>query len=175
MKRKEDDLQKEINKLKASTNNNCTEAEIDQLKQRVDRTRKITEGDLAIVLKDMDVPFKPSEVRDMIWVSLKQEVDEDLDKCISEQEFFRMYKRCVSDKEWQEPRKLFNLVQFLMYDNNFKGWVGEEETFQLIYIREGRSVLDQQIDAIFGLDYIEQEMISKMKKEKLPVGIILKE
>lgn len=81
---------------------------------------------------------------------ITKEVDEDLDKCISEQEFFRMYKRCVSDKEWQEPRKLFNLVQFLMYDNNFKGWVGEEETFQLIYIREGRSVLDQQIDAIFG-------------------------
>jgi len=68
MKKKEDDLQKEINKLKASTNNNCTEAEIEQLKLRVDRTRKITEGDLAIVLKDMDVPFKPSEVRDMIWV-----------------------------------------------------------------------------------------------------------
>lgn len=61
-----------------------------------------------------------------------------------------MYKRCVSDDLWQEPRKLFNLVQFLMYDNGFKGKVGEEETFQLIYIRYGRNVLDQQIDAIFG-------------------------
>ena len=68
MKKKKENLEKETYKLKTSTNNNCTETEIEQMKQRVDRTRKITEGDLAIVLKEMDVLFKPSEIRDMIWV-----------------------------------------------------------------------------------------------------------
>ena len=39
-----------------------------------------------------------------------------------------MYKRCISDKTGLEPRKLFNLVQFLMYDKNFYGKVTVEDT-----------------------------------------------
>ena len=38
----------------------------------------------------------------MIWVSpllfsLRQEVDDDLDKLVSKAEFEKMYKRCISD------------------------------------------------------------------------------
>ncbi len=73
-----------------------------------------------------------------------------MDRCVSEKEFFKMYKRCVNDEEWLEPRKLFNLVQFLMFDKEFKGKVSEEETLQLLYIRYGRGKLDDQIKAIFG-------------------------
>merc|ERR1712127_971412 len=49
-----------------------------------------------------------------------------------------------------EPRKLFNLVQFLMYDKTFKGKVTVEETLQILFVRYGRDKLDDEIKAIFG-------------------------
>ena len=53
-----------------------------------------------------------------------------------------MYKRCISDETGLEPRKMFNLVQFLMYDKTFKGRVTVEETLQILYVRYGRESLD---------------------------------
>lgn len=39
-----------------------------------------------------------------------------------------MYKRCIFDKTWLEPRNLFNLVQFLMYDLACRGKITVEDT-----------------------------------------------
>ena len=64
-----------------------------------------------------------SEVNLIIW-----EVDDDLDGYISKEEYQTLYKRCISDDTGLEPRKMFNLVQFLMYDKTFKGRVTVEET-----------------------------------------------
>ena len=63
-----------------------------------------------------------------------------------------MYKRCISDTTGLEPRKLYNLVQFLMYDKNFKGKVTVEDTLQILFVRYGRESLDTEITAIFGED-----------------------
>lgn len=49
-----------------------------------------------------------------------------------------------------EPRRLFNVVQFLMYDKEGKGTVSLEETMQIIYLRYGRQQLDAQLEEIFG-------------------------
>ena len=77
-------------------------------------------------------------------------MDDDLDGFVSRKEFDTMYKRCISDQSGLEPRKLFNLVQFLMYDKKFKGRVTVEETLQILYVRYGRDKLDEEIRAIFG-------------------------
>jgi Ca2+-binding EF-hand superfamily protein len=77
-------------------------------------------------------------------------VDDDLDGYVSRDEYHTMYKRCISDETGLEPRKLFNLVQFLMYDKSFKGRVTVEETLQILYVRYGRERLDDEIRAIFG-------------------------
>ena len=61
-----------------------------------------------------------------------------------------MYKRCITDHADLEPRKLFNLVQFLMYDKTFRGRVTVEETLQILFVRHGRKNLDNEIRAIFG-------------------------
>ncbi len=61
-----------------------------------------------------------------------------------------MYKRCISDQSGLEPRKLYNLVVFLMYDKEFKCRVTVEDTLQLLYVRYGRERLDDEIQAIFG-------------------------
>ena len=83
----------------------------------------------------------------IIW-----EVDDDLDGYVSKEEFQTMYKRCISDESGLEPRKLYNLVQFLMYDKTFKGRVTVEETLQILYVRYKRDRLDEQITFIFGDD-----------------------
>ena len=88
-----------------------------------------------------------SEVNLIIW-----EVDDDLDGYVSKEEFQTMYKRCISDESGLEPRKLYNLVQFLMYDKTFKGRVTVEETLQILYVRYKRDRLDEQITFIFGDD-----------------------
>ena len=72
------------------------------------------------VLRDLGSPQSKQEVKLMVW-----EVDEDLDGYVSREEFEIMYKRCVSDKTGLEPRKLFNLVQFMMYDKTNSGKVTE--------------------------------------------------
>lgn len=66
---------------------------------------------------------------------LSQEVDEDLDGLVSEKEFEKMYKRCILDEREQEPKRLFYLVQFLMYDKERKGYITEEDTLEILYIR----------------------------------------
>ena len=79
-----------------------------------------------------------------------QEVDDDLDGFVSRQEFDIMYKRCISDPADLEPRQLYNLVTFLMYDKDFRGRVTIEETLQILFVRHGRKNLDEEIKAIFG-------------------------
>ena len=84
---------------------------------------KIGPGDLLKVLIFLGLKPTKAEVALIIW-----EVDDDLDGFVSKEEFQTMYKRCITDETGLEPRKLFNLVQFLMYDKTFKGRVTIEET-----------------------------------------------
>jgi len=81
----------------------------------------------------------------MIW-----EVDEDCDGAVHWDEFQRMYHRCRSDKTGQEPRRLFNVTEFIMNDKDFSGRVSLEEAMQILYLRYGRGLLDAQLQDIFG-------------------------
>lgn len=97
------------------------------------------------VLRQLGCPLSKSEVMLMIW-----EVDEDLDGLVSQEEFDIMYKRCVNDKTGLEPRKLFDLVQFMMYDKTFKGSITVEDTLQLLFVRNGKAHLENEIKVLFG-------------------------
>ena len=116
-------------------------------KKPVEHATKIGSGDLMRVLTKLECKPLRSEVNLIIW-----EVDDDLDGYVSKDEFQTMYKRCISDETGLEPRKLFNLVSFLMYDKTFKGTVTVEETLQILYVRYKRDRLDEQITFIFGED-----------------------
>merc|ERR1712217_165114 len=82
-----------------------------------------------------------------LWI---WEVDDDLDNMVAWDEFLIMYQRCISDQTGLEPRNLFNLVQFLMYDKEFSGTISVEQTLQILFVRHGRGELDSEIAAIFG-------------------------
>lgn len=96
-------------------------------------------------LLHLDEHPSKSEVELMIW-----EVDDDLDGYVSFKEFEKMYKRCVKDESSLEPRKLFNLAVFLMFDKNGNKKVTIEDTLQILFVRYGREKLDEEIRAIFG-------------------------
>lgn len=91
---------------------------------------KFDKKDVIRILTELTFPFSKPEVDQWIW-----EVDEDLDGSINEYEFTLMYKRCIFDKTWLEPRNLFNLTQFLMYDIAGRGRITVEDTLELIYVR----------------------------------------
>jgi len=81
-----------------------------------------------------------------LWI---WEVDDDLDNMVCYDEFLTMYQRCISDQTGFEPRNLFNLVQFLMYDKYFAGKISVEQTLQILFVRHGRGYLDAEIEMIF--------------------------
>lgn len=91
---------------------------------------KFDKKDVIRILTELNFEYSKPEVDQWIW-----EVDEDLDGCINEYEFTLMYKRCIFDKTGLEPRNLFNLVQFLMYDLTWRGKITVEDTLELIYVR----------------------------------------
>ena len=84
---------------------------------------KFGHTEVSKILNHLGVPQSKADVELIIW-----EVDEDLDGAISKTEFEVMYKRVVSDKTGLEPRKLFNLVQFMMYDKTNRGLITVEDT-----------------------------------------------
>lgn len=87
-----------------------------------------------------------------------------------------MYKRCIFDKTGLEPRNLFNLVQFLMYDLACRSKITVEDTLELIYVRNPNE-LEKHIDYIFeGKEKTEdgqerevlfEEYLKQMRKKDL--------
>mmetsp|Transcript_42903 Transcript_42903/g.110723 ORF Transcript_42903/g.110723 Transcript_42903/m.110723 type:complete len:238 (-) Transcript_42903:1511-2224(-) len=93
--------------------------------------------------------YQPSkeEVADMIW-----EVDEDGDCCVNWEEFLSMYKRCTADQIGNEPRKLFNVVDFLIMDKDGNGDVNPSELYQTLYVRYGKEFNEDMLKSFFNFD-----------------------
>ena len=99
----------------------------------------------------------------MIW-----EVDENSDGYVSENEFTNMYKKCIVDEKEEEPKKLFYLVQFLMYDKENKHYMTVEDTLEILCARN-QSQMDANIDAIFDIEVKDPSTgkVKRMKKEQM--------
>ncbi len=89
----------------------------------------------------------------MVW-----EIDEDLDKTVDWHEFQLMYKRCIFDNSGLEPRRLFILVEFLMFDKNERNFITIEDTLELLYVKAStykKTELNQEIKRLFPGDQKE--------------------
>lgn len=106
---------------------------------------KIDEDDLTQVFMSLQHKTKKGEINDMIW-----EVDEDCDNAVNWKEFQVMYHRCRNDIAGTEPRRLFNVAEFVMNDKQGLGTVSMENAMQIMYLRYGRNDLDAQLQDIFG-------------------------
>jgi len=95
------------------------------------------------IFKKLTGTFNKKDIELMIW-----EVDTNLNGYISYDEYEKMYKRCVIDQKELEPKKLYTLVQFLMFDKEHKGYITEEDTLEVLCVRNNNG-LDNAINDIF--------------------------
>ena len=95
--------------------------------------KKFGKKALRKVLRTLITGLPKDEIKLMIW-----ENDENLDGYIDYKEYEKMYKRCIIDSREEEPKKLYYLVQFLMYDKEDKSYIIEEDTLEVLYIRYGQ-------------------------------------
>lgn len=84
---------------------------------------------------------KASEAALMIW-----EVDDDADGCINWEECRDMFYRVRDDQSGYEPRKLFNVLEFLMHDKNLNGAVDLDECVTILYNRFGKAHTDTAME-----------------------------
>jgi len=89
----------------------------------------------------------------MIW-----EVDDDADGCVDWDEFRAMFYRIRDDQTGFEPRKLFNVVEFIMHDKNLNGSMDLDEAVTLLYARYGRECVDEHVKAIISNDDTEKNI-----------------
>mmetsp|Transcript_7216 Transcript_7216/g.12181 ORF Transcript_7216/g.12181 Transcript_7216/m.12181 type:complete len:221 (-) Transcript_7216:46-708(-) len=87
-------------------------------------------------LKFLGHKCKRPEVEDMIW-----EIDEDNDGCVNWEEFKNAYFRVKNDAQGWEPRRFFNVVEFMMHDKDFSGTIDHDECMEILFRRYGKSEL----------------------------------
>eukprot|EP01043_Picozoa_sp_COSAG02_P027520 COSAG02_NODE_1629_length_11581_cov_5.858735_5_plen_507_part_00 len=102
----------------------------------VDKDGQIGEKDLEAQLTRLGYEPEPGEVRDMIW-----EVDDDGDGGINWREFKAIYHRVRADDEGKEPRRLYNVIEFMVFDIDNDGSIDLTEVMQLFYQRYGKHAL----------------------------------
>ena len=76
------------------------------------------------------------------------EVDDDNDGCVDWDEFRTMFYRVRDDTTGCEPRKLFNVVDFLMLDKNHSGAVDMDECITLLWQRYGKDLVEENLKAM---------------------------
>lgn len=59
-----------------------------------------------------------------------------------------MFYRVRDDQTGCEPRKLFNLVDFLMLDKNHSGAVDQDECMTVLWARYGKELVTEHNDAM---------------------------
>ena len=132
--------------------------EKDEEKLRRDRFGKKA---LRKMLKKLTGKYNKKDIELMIW-----EVDTNLNGYISFDEYERMYKNCIIDKKEREPKRLYTLVQFLMFDKEHKGYITEEDTLEILCIRNNNG-LDNAINDIFAIEVKDEKgNIKRTKKKK---------
>jgi len=110
--------------------------------------KKITPDELYDYLKkDLGYKCGRGTVEDMLW-----EVDEDCDGAIDWEEFKAMFHRVRHDKSGWEPRRLFNVVEFMMHDKDGSGSIDMDECMEVLFRRFGRDSLEKKVNEFMSHD-----------------------
>jgi calmodulin len=137
----QEQVDRELDRIDAE----CTiiTARIEDIERKADKKVKVL--DLQEALAKLGKKATKKEIEDMVW-----EVDENLDGAVDWEEFQLMFERNVKDTTGLEPYRLFNVVQFMMYDKDGGGEVSVDETMHMLYSRYGRDRLEEEMRALFG-------------------------
>jgi len=80
------------------------------------------------------------------------QVDEDGDRLIDWENFVNLYVRCRRDKTGCEPKRLFNLIEFMINDKDGGGTINEDEIMEVLYHRYGKDAMQKMTDEVFKHD-----------------------
>lgn len=138
--------EEELNKKLEAVKSEIRELE-EKLREIEGEQKKVTWKDLNECFKKLGRPVTRVEIEDIIW-----EVDENLDGLVDWQEFKLTYQRNLIDSTGLEPHKLFDLIQFMLYDKDGSGKVTVDETLTMLYKRHGKDKLEGQMKLLFGED-----------------------
>ena len=122
--------------------------ELDSLRRTFRRINKKGDGKLCTsdIMEEMAIlkyEIEDKEAALTIW-----EVDDDNDGAVDWDEFRTMYYRTRADDTGCEPRKLFNVVDFLMLDKNHSGSVDMDECVTLLYSRYSKEQVEDELKAM---------------------------
>eukprot|EP00966_Prymnesium_polylepis_P032978 767396-Prymnesium_polylepis.1 len=122
--------------------------ELESLRRTFKRIDKKADGkvdtqELIAELEFLGYKVTEKEAALSIW-----EVDDDNDSCVDWDEFRTMFYRVRDDQTGCEPRKLFNVVDFLMLDKNHSGAVDMDECITLLWQRYGRDLVEEHLNAM---------------------------
>ena len=137
-----------------------SEDEEKEKKKKKKNRKKFSKKALRKVIRTLCDGYPKDDLDTMIW-----EADQNLDGYVSEKEFENLYKKCVTDEKQEEAKKLYYLVQFLMYDKDEKHSITVEDTLEILCARDPNNV-DQAIDSIFDVDTGEKDAKGRPKKIK---------
>lgn len=65
------------------------------------------------------------------------QVDEDANGYIDWENFVQLYIRCRKDKSGKEPKRLYNLIEFMVCDKDGGGTMSEDECMEILFHRFG--------------------------------------
>jgi calmodulin len=91
--------------------------------------------------------YKIDDVKDMLW-----EVDEDCEGGLTFKAFQAMWTRLRNDKTGWEPRRFFNIIEFMMHDKDGGGSIDVEETMEILFQRFGKDKLDAAVKEFVSHD-----------------------
>ncbi|CAM9803409.1 unnamed protein product [Ectocarpus sp. 12 AP-2014] len=119
------------------------EHEIVRLENNPDK--KIKAVDIWEHMKFLGKKCTRKEVTDIVW-----EVDENLDGLVDWDEFKLMFFRNINDHTGLEPAKLYNMVQFMLYDVDNNVNVSHTTSNVILDDRYGRTKMEAKLKELFG-------------------------
>ena len=91
---------------------------------------------------------------------------QDCDRCVSWDEFKTLFYRVRHDKTGWEPRRLFNVVEFVMHDKDCSGTIDMDECMEILFRRFGKDQLEERTNEFFTHDINGDNTISFMEFQK---------
>jgi Ca2+-binding EF-hand superfamily protein len=109
--------------------------------------RQIDPDELYDYLRYLGHKCRRVDCENMVW-----EVDENNDGGVDWDEFVTMFYRAKDDELGWEPRKLYNIVDFMMVDKDCSGTIDVDECMEILYRRFGKDNLEQKVNEFMALD-----------------------
>ena len=136
--------------------------ELEALKRAFKRMDKKGDGRIDVEELQQELKFLGHSVKDAEAAKIIWEVDDDADEAVDWEEFRTFFYRVRDDATGDEPRNLFNVVEFIMHDKNYNGSIDLDECIAMLYQRFGKEIVDERVREFLG-DGLDEKNISFTK------------